>query len=107
MKNENLTLGIPCKYSPIAIIPKNLYRFFEGDLIAKCRGNELARLELIKDYEGDLESLDKDCKEIFNMSLEGYEIIWRRRCLHETVNSGWVKVKMNRVYLNKDNEEVI
>lgn len=96
-KLDYIVIGLPCKFTTGAIIPKSYYDFFNCDYFtAKCRGGEMVELELVKDYENDKEMLENDCKVMFGIPMEEYIEIWRRRCTQHTGKEGWVKVRMIR-----------
>lgn len=97
-REEKIILGIPCKYSDIAIIPKHIFEFFEGGvIIAKCRGEELVTLELIEEYTST-ESVNADLRAIFGIGIEEYTLHWEKRVDAENLRkNGWVKVRMRKI----------
>lgn len=91
-------LGIPCKYSKTTIIPKHIYEYFEGgEIIAKCRGNELVVVELMTEY-ASTEQIEADLSAMYGMGIEEYTSRWKQRL--DALNSReieWVKVKMKKI----------
>lgn len=100
VKNDNykgIILGIPCKYSDVAIIPKHIYEFFNEGETAKCRGEELVTMELMREY-ATTEQIQADLREIFGIGIEEYTSIWEKRAdALKLRENGWVKVRMNRI----------
>lgn len=105
-------LGIPCKYSEIAIIPKYIYEFFDWGETAKCRGGELVTLELMKDYSNEgsdgnasTEQIEADLSAMYGIDIVEYTQIWKQRL--DALNSReieWVKVAMRKIE-NKEGEK--
>lgn len=90
-------IGIPCKYSEVAIIPKHIYSVVESELICKCRGGEMVLLELIQEYT-DNNAIDADLGAMYGIDIGRYTQIWEKRV--DALNlrqHGWVKVKMNKL----------
>lgn len=90
-------LGIPCKYSEIAIIPKRIYGFFDWGETARCRDGELVTLDLIEEYTS-IDSINADLSELFGIGVVEYTRIWKSRL--DALNSReieWVKVRMRKV----------
>lgn len=97
IESGSFILGIPCKYSEIAIIPKRLYEFFDEGETAKCRGGELVTLELIKEYTSTGQ-IEADLGAMFNIGIVEYTSIWKQRL--DALNSRkleWVKVAMRKI----------
>lgn len=80
------------------IIPKHIFEYFEGgEIIAKCRGNELVIVELIEEY-ASTEAINADLTAMYGISIEEYTRIWRKRVdALKLRENGWVKVRMNKV----------
>lgn len=97
-QEKKLILGIPCKFSEIAIIPKHIYEYFEGgEIIAKCRGGELVEIEEIEEY-ASLEAIQADLSAMYSMDIEEYTWRWKKRL--DALNSReieWVKIKMKKI----------
>lgn len=91
---DKFAIGIPCKYSETAIIPKFIWDYVEDEVISICRGGEKVLLEIESTLDDD--QFDNECKTMFNISGNEYARIWGKRLLHE-VEGGWCKVKMNKV----------
>lgn len=99
--SENITekfiLGIPCKYSEVAIIPKHIYEYFCGGEKAKCRGGELVVLELLQEY-ADNNAINADLRQMFGVGVEEYTSIWKKRVdALKLRENGWVKVGMKKI----------
>lgn len=94
---ETLILGIPCKFSEIAIIPKHIYEFFNEGETARCRGGELVTLELLHEYTST-EAIVADLGVMYGIGIGEYTSIWEKRAdALKMRENGWVKVKMNRI----------
>lgn len=91
-----IEIGIPCKFTKEAIIPKYIWDFVEDEVICICRGGERCRLELASEYKPYSEELEVECKRMFGVSYEVYLDIWQKRVNHE-IEGKWVKVKMHRI----------
>lgn len=90
-------IGIPCKFSENAIIPKHIWQVVENEIICKCRGGELVLLELIKEY-ASTEDISADLSELFHIDIEEYTSIWEKRVdALKLRKNGWVKVKMKKI----------
>lgn len=90
-------IGIPCKFSEVSIIPKHIWDIVEGDIICKCRGEELVLLELIEEY-ASMEAISADLSAMYGMGIEEYTWRWEKRVDAENLRkNGWVKVKMKKV----------
>ena len=94
-------IGIPCKFSEVAIIPKHIWALVENEIICKCRDGELVLLELMEEYsnEGsDINAINADLSAMYGIDIEEYTWRWEKRVDAENLRKfGWVKVKMNRV----------
>ena len=97
-EDGRIILGIPCKYSEIMIIPKHIFQYFEGgQIIAKCRGNELVTLDLIEEYTST-EQIEVDLRDLYRIGIVEYTSIWNKRVdALKLRENGWVKVKMHRI----------
>lgn len=90
-------IGIPCKFSEVAIIPKHIWAVVENEIICKCRGEELVLLELIEEY-ASTEAISADLSAMYGMGIEEYTWRWEQRVDAENLRKfGWVKVKMRKV----------
>lgn len=95
--NERFILGIPCKFSDVAIIPKHIYEFFDWGETAKCRGGELVTLELLQEYASN-DAVNADLSAMYGVSIVEYTSIWGKRVdALKLRENGWVKVKMRKV----------
>lgn len=92
--SEKFSIGIPCKYSPIGIIPKFIWDYVEDEIISICRGGERVLLEMVKVLNDS--EFNNECAIMFDISGKEYAKIWGKRLLHE-VEGGWCKVKMHRI----------
>lgn len=90
------TIGIPCKYSETAIIPKYIWDYVEDEIICKCRGGERCKLELIDEYVPYTDGIDSQCMMMFNIDFNTYLKIWEKRVNHD-IEGNWVMVKMHKV----------
>lgn len=91
-----IEIGIPCKLTPEAIIPKFIWDFVEDEIICVCRGGERCKLELVSEYTPYTDGLDSQCMIMFNIDFKTYLDIWEKR-LHHKVEGNWVNVKMHRI----------
>lgn len=91
-----IEIGIPCKFTPDAIIPKYIWEFVEDEIICVCRGGERCRLELVSEHEPFSKELDEECRGVFSIGFNVYLDIWQKR-VHHKIDGNWVKVKMHRV----------
>lgn len=89
-----IEIGIPCKYTHDAIIPKFIWDYVEDEIICICRGGERCKLELISEHEPYSEGLDVECRGMFNIGFEVYLDIWQKRVNHD-IEGRWCKVKMH------------
>lgn len=90
-------IGIPCKFSEVAIIPKHIWATVENETICKCRGGELVLLELIVEY-ASVSEIEADLSAMYGMGTEEYTWIWEKRVDAENLRKyGWVKVKMKKI----------
>lgn len=90
-------IGIPCKFSEVAIIPKHIWATVEGDIICKCREGELVLLELEKEY-ADNNDVNADLSAMYNIDIVTYTSLWGKRVDADNLRKyGWVKVKMNKI----------
>lgn len=90
-------IGIPCKFSEIAIIPKHIYDVVENEIICKCRGGELVLLELVEEYTSN-EAINAALSELFGIGIDEYISIWEKRVDAENLRkNGWVKVRMRKI----------
>lgn len=90
-------IGIPCKFSEVAIIPKHIWEVVENEIICKCRGGELVLLELVEEY-ASTEAINADLSAMYGMDIEEYTWRWEKRVDAENLRKfGWVKVKMKKV----------
>lgn len=93
----DLILGIPCKFSEVAIIPKHIYEFFNEGETAKCRGGELVILELMEEY-ASTEAINADLSAMYGMGIEEYTWRWKQRVdALKLRENGWVKVAMRKI----------
>lgn len=90
-----IEIGIPCKFTSEAIIPKYMWDFVEDEVICVCRGGERCKLELVSEYTPLTDGLDSQCKMMFNIDFKTYLGIWEKR-LHHEIEGNWVKVKMHK-----------
>ena len=95
-----IEIGIPCKYTNEAIIPKYMYDFVEEEIICVCRDGERCKLELIQEYAPYTEGLESQCMMMFNIDFKTYHAIWKKRVSHE-IEGNWVKVKMHKISEDK------
>lgn len=91
-----IEIGIPCKFTPEAIIPKYMWDFVENEVICVCRGGERCKLELVSEHEPYSGGIENECKIMFGIDFKNYLAIWEKRLNHE-IEGRWVKVKMHRV----------
>lgn len=90
-------IGIPCKFTEVAIIPKHIWAVVENEIICKCRGGELVLLELLEEY-ASTEAINADLSTMYSMGIEEYTWIWEKRVDTENLRkNGWVKVKMRKI----------
>lgn len=90
-------IGIPCKFSEVAIIPKHVWATVEDEIICKCRGGELVLLELAKEYTSK-EAVSADLSELFGIGIVEYTSLWEKRVDGENLRkNGWVKVRMKKI----------
>lgn len=90
-------IGIPCKYSEEAIIPKHIWDVVENEIICKCRGGEKVLLELVKEYASTSE-IEADLSALYSISVGEYNSIWEKRVDANNLRKyGWVKVRMRKV----------
>lgn len=95
--SDTFILGIPCKFSEVAIIPKHIYEFFNEGEIAKCRGGELVTLKLVQEYTST-EGMVADLSAMYGIGIEEYTSIWEKRVdALKMREKGWVKVKMKKI----------
>ena len=98
-------IGIPCKYSKVAIIPKHIWDVVENEIICKCRGGELVLLELLQEYSNEdsdantpNNAINADLSAMYGMGIEEYTWRWEKRVDAENLRKhGWVKVGMKKV----------
>lgn len=94
---SNFSIGIPCKFSEIAIIPKHIWDIVESEIICKCRGGELVLLELMEEYS-DNNAINADLSAMYGMGIEEYTWRWEMRVDAENLRkNGWVKVRMKKI----------
>lgn len=93
---DDFYIGIPCKYSNEAIIPKFIWDYVEDEIICNCRGGEKVRLELVSEYEPKSMELENECRNMFGIDFKNYLAIWEKRVNHE-IKGKWVKVKMHKI----------
>lgn len=91
-----MEIGIPCKFTNEALIPKYIWDFVEDDVICVCRGGERCKLELMGEYTPYTDSIDSQCMMMFEIDFKTYLDIWEKRVCHE-IEGKWVKVKMHRI----------
>lgn len=90
-------IGIPCKFSEVAIIPKHIWAVVENEIICKCRGGELVLLELAEEY-ASAEQIEADLSAMYGMGIEEYTWRWEKRVDADNLRkNGWVKVRMKKV----------
>lgn len=94
----NYKIGIPCKYTEVAVIPKHIWEYFsDGEWTAICRGGEMVKLELLKEYDSD-DAINADLSAMFGIGIVEYTSLWKKRVdALELRKNGWVKVKMNKI----------
>lgn len=98
-------IGIPCKYSEVAIIPKHIWSVVENEIICKCRGGELVLLELIEEYPNEgsdintpNNAINADLSAMFGINIEEYTLHWEKRVDALNLRKfGWVKVRMEKI----------
>ena len=94
---DRFTIGIPCKYSKVAIIPKHIWALVESEIICKCRGGELVLLELVEEYTST-ERINADLSTMYGIGIVEYTSLWEKRVDAGNLRKyGWVKVRMNKV----------
>lgn len=91
-----IEIGIPCKFTQEAIIPRYMWDFVEDEVICVCREGERCKLELVSEHEAYSEGLEAECKGMFNVCFDVYLDIWQKRVNHD-IDGRWVKVKMHRI----------
>lgn len=91
-----IEIGIPCKFTQEAILPKFLWDYVEDEIICVCRGGERCKLELIQEYTPYSEGLESQCMMMFEIDFKTYLGIWEKR-LHHEIEGNWVKVRMHKI----------
>lgn len=94
--SKKYSIGIPCKYSPIVIIPKFLWDYVEDDVICICRGGDKVTLEKMEEFNDNSPALDMACLELFHVNFKVYDELWGKR-VSSKINGKWVKVKMHKI----------
>lgn len=90
-------IGIPCKFSEVAIIPKHIWATVENEIICKCRGGELVLLELLQEY-ASTEAINADLSAMFGIDIVEYTSHWEKRVDAANLRkNGWVKVAMRKI----------
>lgn len=91
-----IEIGIPCKFTQEAIIPKFIWDYVEDEIICVCRGGERCKLELIQEYTPYTDGIESQCMMMFEIDFKTYLGIWEKR-LHHEIEGNWVKVRMHKV----------
>lgn len=95
-----IEIGIPCKFTNEAIIPKYIWDFVEDEIQCKCRDGERCKLELVSEYTPYTDAIDSQCMMMFKIDFNTYLDIWEKR-VHHGIEGNWVKVKMHRISEDK------
>lgn len=91
-----IEIGIPCKFTHEAIIPKFIWDYVEDEIICVCRGGERCKLDLIQEYIPYTDAIDSQCMMMFEIDFKTYLDIWEKRVGHK-IEGDWVKVKMHKI----------
>lgn len=91
-----IEIGIPCKFTPLAIIPKFIWDYVEDEVVCVCRGGDKVMLEKIEEYNDNLAALDMACMDLFHINFKTYDELWGKRVLGK-LDGKWVKVKMHKI----------
>lgn len=91
------TIGVPCKYAPIALMPSYIVAF-GSEFILKCRGGECVRFEVEEklSYTDDFKRLEEISLELYGISMRQLNELWRRRMI-TNYGQEWSKVKMIKI----------